>query len=78
MSLYLFTEAEYCCSLVKMVCESAIRRKSKGEMLTRPDVVISIRRNFGGLESLDPVETFTSQEKQFEKLRPEGKQVCRH
>ena len=47
-------------SLVKMVCESATKAEQGGQ-ISDEDLVQSIRRNFSGLDDLDPVEIFSRQ-----------------
>lgn len=42
-------------SLVKMICAVAVGNRRSP---TPQDIIIAIKRNFGGLEGLDPVQEF--------------------
>lgn len=42
-------------SLVKMICAVAVKNRQSP---TPQEIIIAIKRNFGGLEGLDPVQEF--------------------
>lgn len=42
-------------SLVKMICAVAVENRRSH---TSQEIIIAIKRNFGGLEGLDPVQEF--------------------